>query len=135
MEAVISPSRIHSEVQLRTVLLADDSRTVRHVLAGVFEAIGFDRCIEAKDGAEALKQAAEVQPNLIVLDLSMPTMNGLDAARALKRVHPTTPIILFTMYPDGVSAEDAKAAGISSVVPKPDVNRLVSETKACLRSQ
>jgi len=119
---------------LGTVLVADDSPTVRQVLSGVFEAVGFDACVEAKNGNEAVQQAAEHRPDLIVLDLSMPMMNGLDAARTLKRSLPTTPIILFTMYTEGLTAEEARAAGISSVVPKPDVNLLVRETRACLNS-
>jgi response regulator NasT len=113
----------------RTVLVADDSRSVRLVLAGVFEAAGFDNCVEAQDGAEAIEQAAHCHPDLIVLDLAMPVMNGLKAAQVLKDRLPETPIILFTMYAEEIK-EEAQAAGISSVVAKPDVNMLIREAKA-----
>ena len=109
--------------------MADDSRSVRLVLGGVFEAVGFENCVEAKDGAEAIERADQCHPDLIVLDLSMPVMNGLKAAQVLKDRLPETPIILFTMYADEIK-DEAQAAGISSVVPKPDVSMLIREAKA-----
>jgi CheY-like chemotaxis protein len=112
-----------------TVLVADDSRSVRLALGGVFEAAGFENCVEAKDGAEAIAQADQCHPDLIVLDLSMPVMNGLNAAQILKDRLPATPIILFTMYADEIR-DQGEAAGIRSVVPKPDVNMLIREAKA-----
>jgi response regulator NasT len=111
------------------VLVADDSRSVRLVLGGVFEAVGFENCVEAKDGAEAVERADQCHPDLIVMDVSMPVMNGLKAAQVLKDRLPETPIILFTIYADDIK-EQARAAGISSIVPKPDVKMLISEAKA-----
>lgn len=122
MDAGLPPNR-------GTVLVADDSRSVRLVLSGVFEAVGFGNCVEAKDGAEAIEQAATCNPDLIVMDLSMPVMNGLKAAQVMKLRLPETPIILFTMYAEEIK-EEAATAGIAAVVPKPDVNTLVREVKA-----
>jgi CheY-like chemotaxis protein len=55
---------------------------------------------------------------LIILDLSMPVMNGLDAARALRDLVPPVPIILFTLYDDGIVEERARSAGVADVVSK-----------------
>ena len=116
----------------RTVLLVDDNAMVRQFLCGIFESAGFRICAEAANGAEAIEHAASYEPDLIVLDLSMPVMNGLEAAKVLRKTLPTTPIILFTMYADSILTKEALAAGISSVVSKSDVNMLIEEAEAHL---
>ena len=118
----------------RTILVADDSQTIRQALCGLFEASGFDICPEATNGAEAIEQAAQSKPDLIVLDLAMPVMDGLQAARRIRRTLPSTPIILCTMFSDSLSTKDAMAAGISSVISKSEVKTLVSEANAYLRA-
>jgi CheY-like chemotaxis protein len=72
-------------------------------------------------------QATKHKPDVIVLDHSMPVMNGLQAAPELRRILPNTPIILFTLYVDHISAQDAMAAGISCVVAKSDLDTLINE--------
>ena len=116
----------------RTVLLVDDSAQIRKLLCSLFESAGFQICAEAENGTEAIEQAAKSAPDLIVLDLSMPGVNGFEAAKILRQMLPTTPIILFTMYADSISTKEAAAAGISSVVPKADVDMLISEAQAQL---
>ena len=119
----------------RTVLLVDDSEKIRHLLCSLFESAGFQVCAEAADGAEAIQQAAKYKPDLIVLDLSMPGMNGFEAAKVLRQTLPGTPIILFTMYADSIAANEAHTAGITSVVPKSNVEMLISEAEAQLNSR
>ncbi len=102
----------------RTVLLVGDNATIRQILCGLFESAGFCICAEAANGAEAIEQAAKYQPDLIVLDLSMPVLNGLETAKVLRKTLPPTPIILFTMYAGSILKKEALAAGISSVVSK-----------------
>ncbi len=81
----------------KTVLIADDSEIIRKLLCRHFETeADYDLCAEAKNGEEAIALALHHEPDLIVLDLSMPVMNGLDAARKLKLLMPEVPIILFT---------------------------------------
>ena len=67
---------------------------------------------------EALEQAAALKPDLIILDLSMPRMNGLEAAAAIRKNIPMVPIILFTMYMDALPRQTARNAGVNSVVSK-----------------
>ena len=118
----------------RRVLIADDSPTVRQVLCGALEATGFDVCGQATNGLEAIEQAVRSHPDLIVLDLSMPGVNGLQAARTIRNQLPSIPIILFTGYAEAVNVKDATSAGINSVIGKPDVKRLITEARMCLNA-
>jgi two-component system response regulator NreC len=73
---------------------------------------------EAHDGRDSIEKALRLRPDLIVLDLSMPVMNGLDAARELKHRMPSVPIILFTFHVDLFVKEAALPCGVSDVVLK-----------------
>ena len=107
---------------------------VRRSLRIIFESAGIDVCEEAEDGAKAIEQAKHFKPDLIVLDLSMPVMNGLQAAPILRAMHPKTPIILYTLYADSVVEHEAHLAGISSLVAKGDgSSHLIDEAKTLLK--
>jgi DNA-binding NarL/FixJ family response regulator len=101
------------------ILLVDNSAVIRAATRRFLEnQPGFEVCGEANDGFEALEQVMHLNPDLIILDLAMPRMNGFEAARELRARSNTVPIILFTWYADVVRAIDATAAGISVVVSK-----------------
>jgi NarL family two-component system response regulator LiaR len=103
----------------KTVLIADDNDSVRRALCEAFARDSdFEVCAEAHDGGDAIEKALRLRPDLIVLDLSMPVMNGLDAARELKGRMPSVPIVLFTFYVDLFVKEAALPAGVSDVVSK-----------------
>jgi|HubBroStandDraft_4_1064222.scaffolds.fasta_scaffold1286513_1 CheY-like chemotaxis protein len=103
------------------VLLVDDNPIVRLGTRRILEGhAAVTKFYEAVDGLDALEKAEALNPNLVILDLSMPRMNGLAAAAKLKAMKPGIKIILFTMYPEIVPPEVAKAAGISAVVSKTD---------------
>jgi CheY-like chemotaxis protein len=70
------------------------------------------------DGRDAIEKAQELRPDLIVLDLSMPVMNGFDAARVLKRLMPTVPLIMYRAFGDNLAKHQARLTGISEVVSK-----------------
>ena len=103
-------------------LIADDSETIRTVLRTFLESReGFEVCGEAVDGVDAIEKAKELHPDLIILDLAMPRMNGAAAASVLKRRMPKTPIVLFTIY-DGVMGKAlASAVNVDLVRAKPNV--------------
>jgi CheY-like chemotaxis protein len=84
----------------RCVLIVDDNATIRKIIRAQCEAAGLEVCGEAADGLEAIEKAKELNPDLIIMDLSMPRMNGLDAARELKRICPDVPILLNTLHAD-----------------------------------
>jgi DNA-binding NarL/FixJ family response regulator len=102
----------------KAVLIVDDNPAIRRELKSLFLSDGFSICGEAGNGKEAVDLARKLTPDLIILDLSMPVMNGLEAAPQLRVVFPTAPIILLTMYATSVVAEQAKQAGIARVLSK-----------------
>ena len=87
------------------ILIVDDSAVIRRAIRSFLQSRpGFEVCGEAADGIEALAKAEELKPDLIVLDFSMPKMNGLEAAAALQKIMPKVPIILYTFHKDAVQA-------------------------------
>jgi CheY-like chemotaxis protein len=101
----------------RSILLVDDNQTVRHALRRLFEAMGYV-CSESENGKQAVAESRRFKPDLIVLDYSMPVMNGLEAAPLLKKILPKTPIIMFTMYSNEILAAEAFAAGVTAIFSK-----------------
>ena len=102
----------------KTVLVVDDSAAIRKLLASAFLSDGFKTCVEAENGKEAIEAAKQSNPDVIVLDLSMPVMNGLQSAPELRRLFPRAPIILFTLYAECLSPAEASKVGISLVLEK-----------------
>ena len=82
------------------VLVADDHQLVRQGLKALLEREGFKVVGEAANGQEALQLAETLHPDVAVLDLAMPLLNGIDAAREIQRVSPQTKTILLTMHAD-----------------------------------
>jgi len=114
----------------KCVLIVDDHEVVRRSLRTLFEDNRFN-VFEASNGAEAIQQAQQVHPDLVVLDMIMPVMNGLDAARELKHLTPGTPLLLFTNLIGPVMEEEARSAGISAVVSKSEsAERLLDKADA-----
>ena len=103
----------------KNILIVDDSPEIRKLLHTYFDReTDFQICGEAVDGLDAIEKASELNPDLIILDESMPRMNGLHAARILHSVDADVPIILFTLHADTISAIEASDAGIALVVSK-----------------
>jgi two-component system, chemotaxis family, chemotaxis protein CheY len=103
------------------ILLVDDSDTVRRITRIFIESqLDLDVCGEAVDGVDAIEKARELKPDLVVLDLAMPRMNGVEVASELRAMNPHTPIVLFTMYDDSVSRGLALSAGANEVLSKAD---------------
>jgi DNA-binding NarL/FixJ family response regulator len=104
-----------------TILIADDNQLVRQALCESFDREDdFDVCGQAGNGREAIARAEELHPDLILLDLSMPLMNGLDATRILKRLMPQVPIIMYSAYSGTSTEREARSAGVSALVSKFD---------------
>jgi DNA-binding NarL/FixJ family response regulator len=103
----------------KTILIADDNGIFRRALCEAFTRdFDFEVCGEAKDGQDAVEKAQRLHPDLIVLDLSMPVMNGLEAARALNSQMPSVPIIMFSLYVEPILKEQVLSAGVADVVSK-----------------
>jgi DNA-binding NarL/FixJ family response regulator len=105
----------------KQILIADDSGTVRRILKMFLEAqMDIAVCGEAANGFEAIEKAKMLRPDLVLLDLAMPQMNGAEAASVLKKAMPTVPIIVFTMFSENIGRSLTSAVGIDLVLSKPD---------------
>jgi DNA-binding NarL/FixJ family response regulator len=101
------------------ILLVDDSVVVRRAVRSCIESqTDWEVCGEAGNGKVAIEMVQTLLPNVVILDLSMPVMNGLDAARRIRALAPESYILLFTLqvYPDLV--EDARKVGVDEVLSK-----------------
>jgi two-component system response regulator DesR len=115
----------------RTVLVADDNAVIRKMLCQMFEREeDYDLCAEATNGQEAIALAIRHQPDLIIVDLSMPIMNGLDAARELKRIMPEIPIILFTQHSDLGNRLGITNLDVDRIVAKSDASSLMGHVRS-----
>jgi CheY-like chemotaxis protein len=103
----------------KRILIVDDFDPIRRATRSFLELQpGLEVCGEAVDGFDALDKANHLRPDLILLDFQMPRMDGLEVARRLRASMFRAPIVLFTMFADTLRQHDARAAGVSAVVPK-----------------
>jgi two-component system cell cycle response regulator DivK len=117
----------------KRVLIADDHEIVRKMVCSMFMADGFEVSY-AENGAEAVQKALDVHPDLVILDLAMPVMNGIEAARKLKMLIPSLPLLMFTSHSAPALEQEARAAGISTVVSKSDAaEQLLLQARALVR--
>ncbi len=117
-------------------MIVDDHAVIRRMIRAVFEAEGW-KVFDAANGAEGVEKAQQVKPSLIILDLTMPVMNGLEAARRLKALMPHIPLLMFTNH-GGMVEKEARCAGISALVYKADsgaMRRLLAHAKAMVGDQ
>ena len=99
-----------------SVLLVDDSQIVRKVVRDYLETLTDWKIKgEARDGAEAIQKARELKPDVILLDYSMPNMNGIQAASELKKLLPNVFIVVFTMFDESLGSILSSAAGVDLV--------------------
>jgi DNA-binding NarL/FixJ family response regulator len=121
----------------KCILIADDSETIRTLIRAFIEnRAGIEVCGEAVDGVDAIEKAKELKPDLIILDLAMPLMNGAAAASVLKRMMPDVPIILFTMYDEMMSKALTSAVHVDLVLSKPNgLNEMVNHVQDLLSSK
>jgi two-component system chemotaxis response regulator CheY len=120
----------------KSVLIVDDNPFIRQALCELFKKeADFEVCGEAENGKEGIEKALELRPDLIVLDLSMPVMNGLDAARVLKRLMPSVPLIMYSAFGDKLAGNQARLIGISEVVSKSEhASVLIHKARGLLNS-
>jgi DNA-binding NarL/FixJ family response regulator len=118
--------------RLRTVLIVSYDTSFRKQLRALFNhGRGFDAFVEAGNSAEAKAKTKRLLPNLVLLDFSMPEMNGLQLARDLKAMVPELPIFLLTADYDSDIEKDALSSGITAVFSKlDDLASLVANARA-----
>ncbi len=119
----------------KRVLIVDDHAAVRRAVRSVLESQAeFEVCGEAENGRVAIDKAQRLRPDLIVLDLSMPVMNGLEAARVLRATMPALPILMYTSFATSNLTREALAAGASKVATKSSPPALVKDLRTLLKA-
>lgn len=112
-------------VQTMRILIADDNEGVRRALHQMIMAHeGWTVCGDATDGFDAVQQAKNCEPDIVLLDFAMPALNGLGAAARISQLLPGVPIIMYTLYDSPQFEVEAKKCGVWHVVSKSD-NRLM----------
>ena len=105
------------------ILVADDHSVVRTGLRTLLESEeGWEVCAEATNGREAVEKAKELKPDVAVLDIGMPLVNGIEATRQMKKVSPETEILILTMHDSESLIEEVLGAGARGYILKDDAD-------------
>lgn len=119
------------------ILIADDHEVARRGIRALLESHqGWEVCGEAKDGREAIELAHKMKPDLVLLDIGMPNLNGLEAARQILAVYPEAAILILTMHDTDQVVREVLRAGARGFLLKSDAGRdLVAAVEALQRQR
>jgi DNA-binding NarL/FixJ family response regulator len=118
------------------ILIADDAEQVRKSLRQLLEQHDqWEVCGEAVDGEDTLQKLEQLNPDVVVLDLAMPELDGLEVARRINKMHRPVAIVLCSMYVDPQLAQSARRTGISGLVSKSNPRQIVEGIEAALRGE
>ena len=120
----------------KRILVVDDNPAIRGALRRILEFNDeWTVCGEAVDGRDGVEKATQLRPDLVVLDLSMPVMNGLEASRLLHQAMPDLPVILCSLHSDDLLQREAAAAGVTAVISKAhNMETLIHKARELLAS-
>jgi DNA-binding NarL/FixJ family response regulator len=105
-----------------SILIVDDNNLVRRLLRTWLEQDSeWEICGEAENGQIAVETVERLHPDIVILDLQMPVMNGLEAARQITRLAPKTAMVMFTVHNSQQLLQEARASGVREVVSKSDM--------------
>jgi DNA-binding NarL/FixJ family response regulator len=117
------------------ILVADDHEVVRHGLRVLLEAQpGWSVCAEAADGNEALAKATEHQPDLAVLDIGMPGLNGLEVTRKILEVSPNTRVLILSLYESEQMIQEVLEVGARGYLLKSDASKYLAKAAEALKN-
>jgi Response regulator containing a CheY-like receiver domain and an HTH DNA-binding domain len=117
------------------ILIADDNPVVRRTLKHLLETLPGVEVSEAEDGQSAIARALELHPDIIILDLAMPGMDGLMAAREISKVIPEPVILMYTMHWSKLLELEAQKSGVRKLVSKAQSNVLLAEVREALAAR
>jgi len=129
--------RAIAEEKMLRILIADDHELARRGIRALLEShTGWEVCAEAKDGRDAVELAASTRPHLVLLDIGMPNLNGLEAARQILAASPGIAILILTMHDSDNVVREVLRAGARGYVLKSDAGRdLVAAVEALQRQR
>jgi two-component system, NarL family, response regulator EvgA len=136
MDRSVNPAdaAVHAPPGGRKILIVDDQPAVLKVLRTSLECHGYIVCGEADNGIDAIGRAVATRPDLVILDVAMPGLNGLEVASILQRLLPHVPMILHTIYGDHVGKAFGAVFGIRAIVAKTDgINKLIDCVHSVLK--
>jgi DNA-binding NarL/FixJ family response regulator len=106
------------------ILIADDHHVVRTGLRALLESkASWQVCAEATNGREAVEQAGQLKPDVAVLDIGMPLLNGVEATRQIRKLSPHTEILILTMHDSELLVQEVLEAGAHGYILKDDADR------------
>jgi len=118
------------------ILIADDHEIMRRGVRSVLESRRDVDVFEAENGVEAVQKTKEMKPDLVILDVSMPLLDGFSAARQIKEMSPLTPILIFSLHRTEAFLEVAQKIGVSGYISKSeDIPSLLKAVEAALHNQ
>ena len=118
------------EPEALRILVVDDSEISRRIIGTILRSRHWTVCGEAEDGKDGVKKFQELKPDVVLLDLSMPDMTGIEAAQQMSASNPTIPLILFTILDiEGLGAA-AHKAGIQAIIPKSEAWSLIGSIES-----
>ena len=110
----------------RRILIADDSALTRKTLQDLLQTHGWEVCGQAENGLDAVRMAVELNPDVVILDLAMPSMDGLTAAGHISQSLPTIPIVMHTLHSLAQLELEAKKKGVHCIVPKSESAHIIT---------
>ena len=103
----------------KRILVADDNELIRRQIRRILESDQeLEICAEAENGADAVRKTQEYRPDLVLIDVFMPEMNGLTAVREIKRTSPSLPVLVFTLHDSGEIQIESQKAGADAFLLK-----------------
>jgi DNA-binding NarL/FixJ family response regulator len=109
------------------VLIADDHDATRKGVGTILSKGGIEVCGEASNGVEAVTNAVQLRPDIVILDLTMPVMSGFEAAKELRRVLPDIPILFYSMHGSDQLIKELRRVGVKGFVSKSDISKALPE--------
>jgi two-component system chemotaxis response regulator CheY len=115
-----------------SILLVDDEAHIRKFISLLLRHLGVDRIFEARNGVEAIEVYKKDSPDLVMLDVNMPVMDGIETLRALKALNPDCVVVMLTSLANRQTIDDAAALGAANYIrkdaPPEDIGRALSDT-------
>jgi DNA-binding NarL/FixJ family response regulator len=128
-----SDARVSGRKKPMRILIADDHEAVRRGLRAALSAAGWEVCADVINGKEAVAKATELKPDLIILDISMPVMGGLAAARLIRAADPSAKIVIFTMHESQQMKDEIARIGVQAhAVKSAPMKNLLDTIKSVL---